>query len=101
MTKKIKVDFSAPIMDFSGEALKRGEKDVLTLAHVVHYVFTVVPCTKENALERFRLAKKIETKEVELTPSEIVMINETLDKCIDIERISLIEAGNLKEALGV
>lgn len=107
-TKKIQVNCAQELFSLSGEPLTKkrviGEKEVvegITVADVIHYIFTVVPPEKDTVLARFNLAKKIKKEEVALSATEITDINSVLDKAIELNAISFVEAGTLKDALGV
>lgn len=107
-TKKIQVNCAQELVSLTGEVLTKRRivnneevAEPISVADVIHYIFTVVPPEKDTVLARFNLAKKIKKEEVALSATEIIDINTVLDKAIELNAISFVEAGTLKDVLGV
>lgn len=100
MTKNI--NFGLEVHDFTGATVNKqtasGEKP-MQLADIAYYVLSAVKPTKDTALMRFNIGKKITAGEVELTTTEVAELKNTLDAALEEGRLSMLEYGLMYEVL--
>ena len=96
------INFGQEVHDFTGAVVNKqtasGEKP-MQLADIAYYVLSATKPTKDTALMRFNIGKKIKAAEAELTTVEVAELKNALDVSLEEGRLSMLEYGIMYEAL--